>query len=167
MWEPWLTTLLAWLLVGIGLLVAAVGAVVPVVPGVPVAWLAAIAAGYLTGFERIDVSTLAWVGVLTLLAQGFDLLGNLIGAQRFGARRAGLWGGGIGALLGLVLFPPWGFLVGAWLGASGFELLAGRSGAEAMRAGLGALLGTLAGVAGKLVVVGVIGVVLVVRLAGG
>ena len=164
--EPWLGTLLAWLLVVTGVVVAAVGSVVPVIPGVPVVLVAALAAGYLTGFERIDASTLVWVAVLTVLAQAFDLLGNLIGAKRFGAGPAGLWGGGIGAVVGLLLLPPWGFLLGALLGASGFELLAGRPAAEAWRAGVGALLGTLAGAGGKLVVVAVIAVVLVVRLVG-
>jgi uncharacterized protein YqgC (DUF456 family) len=164
--EPWLGTVLAWLVVVVGLLVAAVGSLVPVIPGVPVALLAAIAAGYLTGFERIDVNTLVWVAVLTVLAQAFDLLGNLVGAKRFGAGRAGLWGGGIGALIGLLLLPPWGLLLGALLGASGFELLAGRPPREAWRAGVGALLGTLAGAGGKLVVLAVIAFVLVVRLLG-
>jgi uncharacterized protein len=157
----------AWVVVLLGLLVAAAGVVLPVLPGVPVALLAAILAGWLTGFERIDLGTIVWVAVLAALAQGFDMLGNLIGARRFGAGRAGLWGGAIGAVVGLVLLPPWGFLLGAFAGATGFEALAGRPLPEAWRAGVGALLGTLAGVGGKLVVVFVIGVVVIARLAGG
>lgn len=105
-----------------------------------------------------------WLG--TLVAQGFDFLGNLVGAQRFGAGRAGLWGGVIGSLIGLLLLPPWGFLLGALVGASGFELLAGRPAAQAWRAGVGALVGTLAGVGGKLGVVLVMAVVLILRLLG-
>jgi hypothetical protein len=61
------------------------------------------------------------VAVLTALAQGFDVLGNLIGARRFGAGRAGLWGGAVGAVVGLVLLPPWGFLLGAFAGATGLR----------------------------------------------
>jgi uncharacterized protein len=157
----------AWVIVVIGLIVAAAGVVLPVLPGVPVALLAAVVAGWLTGFERIDVATIAWVAVLAALAQGFDVLGNLIGARRFGAGRAGIWGGVVGSLVGLVLLPPWGFLLGALLGATAFEALAGRPLGEAWRAGVGALLGTLAGVGGKLVVVVVIAVVLIARLVGG
>ena len=157
----------SWVIVVIGLVVAAAGVVLPVLPGVPVALLAAVLAGWLTGFERIDVATIAWVAVLAALAQGFDVLGNLIGARRFGAGRAGIWGGVVGSLVGLVLLPPWGFLLGALLGATVFEALAGRPLGEAWRAGVGALLGTLAGVGGKLVVVVVIAVVLIGRLVGG
>jgi uncharacterized protein len=156
----------AWIVVLVGLAVAAAGVVLPVVPGVPVALVATILAGWLTGFDRIDVATIVWVAVLAALAQGFDLLGNLIGARRFGAGRAGIWGGVVGSLIGLVLLPPWGFLVGALLGATSFEVLAGRPPREAWRAGVGALLGTLAGVGGKLVIVVVIAVVVIGRLLG-
>jgi len=156
----------AWVLVVLGLAIAAFGVVLPVLPGVPVALLATVLAGWLTGFERIDVATIVWVAVLTALAQGFDVLGNVIGARRFGAGRAGLWGGAVGAIVGLILLPPWGFLIGAFAGATGFEALAGRPLPEAWRAGVGALLGTLAGVGGKLVVVVVIAVVVMGRLAG-
>jgi uncharacterized protein YqgC (DUF456 family) len=157
----------AWLIVLAGLVVAALGVVLPVLPGVPVALLATVLAGWLTGFERIGVETIVWVAVLAALAQGFDVLGNVIGARRFGAGRAGLWGGAIGSIVGLVLLPPWGFLLGAFAGATGFEALAGRPLPEAWRAGVGALLGTLAGVGGKLVIVVVIAIVVIGRLVGG
>jgi uncharacterized protein YqgC (DUF456 family) len=156
----------AWLIVLAGLVVAALGVVLPVLPGVPVALLATVLAGWLTGFDRIGVETIVWVAVLAALAQGFDVLGNVIGARRFGAGRAGLWGGAIGSIVGLVLLPPWGFLLGAFAGATGFEALAGRPLPEAWRAGVGALLGTLAGVGGKLVVVVVIAIVVIGRLVG-
>lgn len=157
----------AWVVVLVGLAVAAAGVVLPVLPGTPVALVAVLLAGWMTGFERIDVSTVVWVAVLTALAQGFDLLGNWVGAKRFGAGRAGLWGGVAGSFVGLIVLPPWGFLLGALLGATGAELLAGRTGADAWRAGVGALLGTLAGVGGKLVVVAVIAVVVIGRLVAG
>jgi uncharacterized protein len=156
----------AWIVVLVGLAVAAAGVVLPVVPGVPVALVTTILAGWLTGFDRIDVATIVWVAVLAALAQGFDLVGNLIGARRFGAGRAGIWGGVVGSLVGLVVLPPWGFLLGALLGATTFEVLAGRPPREAWRAGVGALLGTLAGVGGKLVIVVVIAVVVIGRLIG-
>jgi uncharacterized protein YqgC (DUF456 family) len=141
--------------------------VLPVLPGTPIALVAVLLAGWMTGFERIDASTIVWVAVLVAIAQAFDLLGNWVGAKRFGAGRAGLWGGIVGSFLGLIVLPPWGFLIGALVGATVAELLAGRTPADAWRAGVGALLGTLAGVGGKLVVVAVIGVVVIGRLIAG
>jgi len=166
MLESTLALVGAWVLVLVGLVIAALGVVLPVLPGVPVALLATVLAGWLTGFERIGPPTIAWVAVLAALAQGFEVLGNLIGARRYGAGRAGLWGGAIGGFVGLVLLPPWGFLLGAFAGAAGFEALAGRPLPEAWRAGVGSLLGALAGVGGKLVIVVVIAVVVIGRLVG-
>jgi uncharacterized protein len=157
----------AWVVVLVGLAVAAAGVVLPVLPGTPVALVAVVLAGWMTGFERIDVATIIWVAVLTAIAQGIDLLGNWLGAKRFGAGRAGLWGGVIGSFVGLIVLPPWGFLLGALVGATVAELLVGRSLPDAWRAGVGALLGTLAGVGGKLVVVLVIGIVVIGRLVSG
>lgn len=154
----------AWLVVLVGLAVAGAGVILPMLPGIPVALVAVILAGWMTGFEGIDVPTILWVAVLTAIAQGFELLGNWVGAKRFGAGRAGLWGGIIGSFVGLIVLPPWGFLIGALVGAMLAELLAGRTPPDAWRAGVGALLGTLAGVGGKLVIVVVIAVVVIGRL---
>ncbi len=160
-------TIGAWIVVLVGLVVAGAGVILPVLPGVPIALLAVVLAGWMTGFERLDATLIIWVAVLTALAQGFDVVGNLIGARRFGAGRAGLWGGAIGSFAGLIVFPPWGFLLGALAGAAVAELLTGRPLAEAWRAGVGALLGALAGTGGKLVVVVVIAFVVLRRLITG
>lgn len=148
----------------VGLLVGAAGVVLPALPGVPVTGLAALLAAWMVGFERFGWPGVAWVVALTLLAQGVDLLANLLGARVYGARRAGLWGGVIGSLLGLVLLPPWGFLPGALVGAVLFELLAGRAPAEAFRAGVGAFVGTLGGVVAKLCIVVALAFVVIPRL---
>ena len=88
----------------------------------------------------------------------------MVGAKYYGAERAGVWGGVLGSLVGLVLLPPWGFLPGALLGAVLFELLAGRAPAEAWRSGVGAFVGTLGGVFAKLVIVVALAVVVYPRL---
>jgi uncharacterized protein len=158
---------LAAIVLVLGLAVALLGVVIPGLPAVPFALLGAVLAAWMTGFERIDVALLVWVAVLTALAQGVDLLGTWFGSKYFGARRPGLVGGIVGALVGIVVFPPWGLLLGALGGAVVAELATGRPADEALEAGFGALLGTLTGVVGKLVIVVVIGVMTLSRLLGG
>lgn len=148
----------------LGLLVGAAGVVLPLLPGVPLAGVAAFGAAWIVGFERFGVPGLVWVAVLTVLAQGVDFAAGALGARRYGARRAGTWGGAIGSLVGLVVFPPWGFLPGALGGAVLFELFAGRPPDEAWRAGIGAFLGALGGVVAKLAIVVAMAVVVVPRL---
>ncbi len=124
---------------------AVVGIFLPVLPGVPLAAVGALLAAWLTGFDALGVTPLLVVAGLTLLALLVDYVAGLIGARRFGASRAGVWGSVVGALLGLFLLPPFGFLIGALAGAVGGELLSGRAPREALRAGFGVFVGTLGG----------------------
>lgn len=144
--------------------VALAGIILPVVPGVPLAALGALLAGWMTGFERLDLVPLLLVAGLALLAQIVEIGSSWVGARYYGARRPGLWGGVLGSLMGLILFPPFGFLVGALVGAVLFELLGGREMTESIRAGVGAFVGTLGGAIAKLVIMVAIAVVVVPRL---
>jgi uncharacterized protein YqgC (DUF456 family) len=144
--------------------VGLVGLIAPVLPGVPLVAVGAVLAAWLTGFERLGWLELAWVIGLAVLAQVIDYLAGLIGASRFGASRAGLWGSVIGALVGVVFFPPWGFLTGALVGAIVAELIAGRELIAAVRSGIGALLGTLGGVVAKLFIVIAMGIIVFPRV---
>jgi uncharacterized protein YqgC (DUF456 family) len=145
-------------------LLGLVGIIVPVLPSTPLIALGAIIYGFMTGFERLSVQGVVWVVVLALLAQLIDYLASVIGAQRFGASKEGIWGGVLGSIAGLVLLPPFGFLPGALLGAMGAELLNGRRLVEAWRSGLGALLGTLGGILVKILIVIAMGVVVFPKL---
>jgi len=62
-------------------------------------------------------------------------------ARKYGASRYGFWGSFIGAFAGLVVANLPGLIIGAFLGAFCGELLAGKSGYEAVRSGKGALIG--------------------------
>jgi hypothetical protein len=157
-------TILAVVVFSLTLLVGVVGVVAPVLPGVPVAALGALLAAWIVGFERFGLMPLIYVAALAVLAQVVDLAGNWVGARVYGAGRAGLWGGVLGSLAGLLLFPPFGFLLGALLGAVLFELAAGRELGEAMRAGLGAFVGALGGTLAKVLIVAAIAVVVFPRL---
>lgn len=145
-------------------LIALAGIILPVLPGTPIAALGALIAGWMTGFERLGLTPLLLVGGLALLAQLVDLGASYLGARVYGASRPGLWGGVIGSLAGLLFFPPFGFLIGALGGAVLAELLSGRPLNEAVRAGVGALLGSLGGVVAKILILVAIGVVVFPRL---
>lgn len=154
----------ALLVFSVSLLVALAGVILPVLPGVPLAALGAVLAAWIRGFEVVGVAPLVWVGVLALAAGALDLVAAAVGARVYGARRAGFWGGVIGSLVGLFLFPPFGFLLGALVGAVGAELATGRAPAEAVRAGVGAFAGTLGGVVAKFLITVAIAVVMIPAL---
>jgi uncharacterized protein YqgC (DUF456 family) len=124
---------------------------VPFVPATLVILLAAFLHEILVGFRELSLGSWFLLGVLALLAMVLDNLAALLGARRYGAGRAGLWGAFLGGLLGLflgvfgVLFLP--FLL-AWL----FEYLSGRKPEEALRAAWGTLVGLMGGVVAKVLV---------------
>jgi uncharacterized protein YqgC (DUF456 family) len=95
------------------MLVGMVTILVPVLPGLMIMWLAAIAYGFVHGFNTLGI---VLIGVITLLAFGGMLVDNiLIGA---GARKSGAsWGAIVvallGGLLGTVFFPPFGGFIAA------------------------------------------------------
>jgi len=156
---------LAYTLLGVSLLVGLAGVVLPVLPGVPLAAVGALAAAWVRGFDVVGVAPLVWVALLALAAQALDVAAGAVGARVYGARRAGFWGGVLGSLAGLLWFPPFGFLLGALVGAVGAELLTGRPFDEALRAGLGAFAGTLGGVVAKALILVAIAVVMIPALA--
>lgn len=144
-------TILAYVVFTLGLVVAVVGLVAPVLPGVPVAALAAVLAAWISGWSEAGLAIALWAVGVAVLAQLVDVVGGLVGARVYGARRAGVWGGVIGSLLGIFVFPPWGILFGGIVGAVAFELFSGRPFDEAARAGFGAFVGALGGAVAKVV----------------
>ena len=138
--------LLALLMMGIGL----VGSLLPIFPGT--LWVFATALCHRLYFGTAGPST--WVLVtlagFVLLSMGLDFVAGLLGARKLGASRWGLWGAVVGGVAGLFFSLP-GLLLGPFLGAFLFERASGRPFPEAAKAGLGALLGLLAGAAGKFV----------------
>lgn len=158
-----LISILAFVVFLIGFLVALAGVILPVLPGVPVAGVAALLSAWMIGFQRFGVAPLVYVVGLTVLSFVLDFVGNLVGTKVYGAGKAGMWGGIIGSVVGIFFFPPFGFLLGALVGAAAFELLAGRAADEALRAGVGAFIGALGGTVAKVFIVIAMGVVVFPR----
>jgi uncharacterized protein YqgC (DUF456 family) len=124
-------------IVGIGL----IGTVVPGLPGMPLV-LGGVALFTLgTGFAVIGPLQFAAMVALGLVGIALNLFGNLVGARTFGASRAGLVGALAGLAVGLVLLGPFGIVIGPLVGAVAAELLRGRATEEALKSGLGVLVG--------------------------
>ena len=102
---PWITLIL--------MILGMVTILIPVLPGLMIMWLAAMAYGFVHGFSNLGTILMV---IITLLAFGGMLADNiLMGA---GARKGGAsWGtillALLGGLLGTVFFPPFGGFVAA------------------------------------------------------
>jgi uncharacterized protein YqgC (DUF456 family) len=126
------------------------GAVLPVIPG-PILGLIALVVFAIGGVgQEVELGLLIGMGLLAGLLMVLDYVVPALGAKRFGATRAGIWGSVIGMIVGFVVLPGWGIILGTLAGAVIGEVLAGQTKGAALRAGWGVFLGNLFGVGLKL-----------------
>ena len=144
-------TVLLWVAAVLLIVVGVAGTVLPALPGTALVLAGIVLGAWIDDFTRVGTGSLLIIGVLALMAWGFDYVAGLLGARRAGASRQALWGAAIGTVVGLfmglvgVLFMP---LVGAAVG----EYLARRDQGQALRVGVATWLGIMAGLLAKVVI---------------
>lgn len=115
----------------------------------------------ITGFERFSGLALGILFALAVLGELIEAGASAIGAAGFGGSRGGAIAAIVGCLLGGVggtpLFPVLGTLlgaiIGAFLGAVLYEYIKmERAPKQALYAGVGAAIGKVGGILGKLIV---------------
>ncbi len=125
------------------------GCALPLLPGPPLSYAALL----LLQLRTEPPFTLRFLIIWGLIAAVVTLLDYFIpiwGTKKFGGSTYGIWGCGIGLLLGF-FFGPIGIVVMPFLGALVGEWLANRNSDQALRAAFGSFLGFLAGTLLKLV----------------
>lgn len=144
---------LAWILTAFLMIVGVIGSVVPFLPGAALILVGAVVHQLMLGN---DASAGWWVvgvlAVMAVLSYVVDIAASALGAKRYGASKWGVWGGFIGAIVGLFFGIP-GLLLGPIIGVLAGELiLARKEFRAAASASWGTVLGTLLGVLGKFVI---------------
>lgn len=140
-----------WLLAGLLILAGLAGAVLPVLPGVPLVLAGLVLMAWLDGFVHVGWPTLLVLTGLTGLSIIVDFLATAEGARRFGAGRAAILGATLGLVFGIFFGLP-GILFGPFVGAVLGHLAARARVSDSLRAGVGASLGIVAGTLAKLVI---------------
>ncbi len=135
------------------LLLGIIGCIVPIIPGTPLSYVGILLLHFT---ERYQFSTnfLIFWGILTVLAYVLDYIIPAMGTKKYGGSKRGVWGSMIGLLLGIIFFPPFGIIIGPFIGAVVGELTTGRDMNKALKAGKGSFIGLLIGTAIKLIVSG-------------
>lgn len=121
------------------------GAILPALPGPPLAWLGILTLHF-TSYAQFSNTFLIVSAVLMVAITILDIYIPIWGTKRFGGTKAGVWGSAIGLILGLIFFPPFGAIIGPFAGAFIGEILfAGADFNTARRSAVGSFLGFLAG----------------------
>ena len=161
---------LIYLLAVVFIIVGIIGDVVPGLPGVPISYAAMI---LLHLFTDITYSSEALViyGILCAVITIVDYFVPVWGTKKFGGTKAGVTGSTIGLVVGVVVLPilgivigPFGLigiLAGPFVGAYIGEKMSGVDDQLAWRSAIGSFVGFLAGTLLKVVYSLVVGFVVI------
>ncbi len=142
-----------YILVGLAVVLAVVGVigcVVPVIPGVVLAWAGLWMARMCDGSTVTTAQLLVWLAItVAVTAADYVLPGWMV--RRFGGSRAGSIGATVGVIAGM-FFGPAGILLGPFAGAVAGEYLNdSRDLGRAVRVGMGSFVAFVVGTGMKLV----------------
>lgn len=138
-------------LAAICIIVGFAGCILPVLPGVPLAYVGLLLL-HASSYADFSLTFLLLWGAAVVIVQLLDYFIPAWGTKRFGGTKWGTWGSTIGVLVG-IFFGPWGIILGPFAGAVIGELLAGKQSNEALRAGAGVFVGFIVGTLLKLIIV--------------
>ncbi|MBQ5688821.1 MAG: DUF456 domain-containing protein [Bacteroidales bacterium] len=151
---------LIFLLAVICVIVGIVGDVVPGLPGVPISYAAMLLLHFFTGITYSN-ETLIIYGVLCAVITIVDYFVPIWGTKKFGGTKAGVRGSTIGLVVGVVVLPilgivigPFGLigiLAGPFVGAYIGEKMSGVDDSLAWRSAIGSFVGFVAGTLLKVV----------------
>jgi len=132
------------------IIVGIIGSILPALPGPPLSWVGLLLV-YLTSWVEINYVMVVFTAVLTLIISVLDYIIPAKGTKYFGGSKYGIWGTNIGLIVG-IFFPPFGFIIGPFVGAFAGEIYYNRTDKKrALRAATGSFLGFLSSIFIKLI----------------
>lgn len=123
---------------------ALIGTIAPFLPGLPLAYLGIILL-HITDIAQFSLAFLITWAIVIIFIQVIDYLIPMWGTKHFGGSKYGNRGCLVGTIAGIFFFPPWGLLLGPFLGAVIGEIIAGNEIRIALKAGVGSFVGFIAG----------------------
>ena len=146
-----------YVLTGLGIILmitGILGCVLPLLPGPPLNFVGLLLLHFTAGYQFTTDFLILWA-IITALVYGLDIIIPVWGTKKFGGSKSGVWGSVIGLVAGLFFFPPFGIIIGPFVGAVIGELTAGKDSAAALKSGFGSFIGFIAGTVLKLITSGI------------
>jgi uncharacterized protein YqgC (DUF456 family) len=131
-------------------IVGVIGCILPAIPGPPLSYAGLILLQFAKVGPVFSKSFLVKFAVFTVLVSLIDYFLPLLGAKLYGTTKHGIWGAIIGMIAGIIFFPPFGMVLGLFIGAIVGELIAGKENSRALKAGIVTFIGSITAVFIKL-----------------
>lgn len=143
------------------ILIGIIGSILPGLPGPPISYLGLLLLHWTKYGDFSQRSLIIWAGIVILVSI-LDYIVPVWGTKKYGGTKSGVVGSTIGLLVGVILLPLLGIILGPFgligilggpfIGAFIGELSTGRNSDSALRAALGSFAGFVAGTIMKLAV---------------
>jgi uncharacterized protein YqgC (DUF456 family) len=142
-----------WSIISILFIIGFVGLVYPIIPSVLFLLAGYILYGVFFSFDPFGWFFWLIQSFFIILLFVADYIANMIGVQKYGGSKAGIWGSTIGLLVGPFIIPFLGILIGPFIGAVGAELLVNkRDFKNSLKIGFGSVVGFISSVITKAIV---------------
>ena len=130
------------------LLIGLIGAVIPVIPGPFISFVAVV---LLYATSDLNITTkMVWIlGVFMLMSTVGDYVLQILGVKKLGGGKKAVRGTIIGTVIGLFL-PPFGIIIGAFIGAFIGAKIESDNFSQALKIAFGAFIGFVLGTFVKL-----------------
>ena len=141
-------TALLWVVAVVFIALGIAGLVIPALPGPILIFVGLFVAAWAENFEYVGAFMLVLLAMFAALAYALDFVAAALGARRYGASAGAAIGALVGALVGIFFGLP-GLILGPFIGAVLGQLSAAPELRQAVRAGWGAWVGLVIGIAAK------------------
>ena len=108
---------------------------------------------HFTDKAQFTIGELVFWGIIVLIVLLLDYITPMLGTKYTGAGRWANWGSLIGTVIGL-FFLPFGIIIGPFIGSFLGAMRDGNTRSQAIKAGIGSLIGFLVGTVLKFIVCG-------------
>ena len=125
------------------MLVGIVGVIIPAVPGIGLMAVVALLFNFLV--KQLPLWVIIVLVLITILSFLIDQLSGILGSRIFGASGRSMLFGFLGMILGLIIFPPLGAIIGLFVGILATELSLKKESTKAVKTASGGVLSIIIG----------------------
>lgn len=131
------------ILAGLCMLIGILGSILPALPGLPISYFGILLLHWTNYVHLSNTFLITWF----IIVLGVTILDNILPiwtTKKLGGSKAGVYGSGIGLIIGMFI-PPIGIILGALFGAIIGELMSGSNTKTSLKAGAGVFIGFIVG----------------------